>query len=390
MGKPRIQGLVRLADRVRHSLAGGLPAGERAAWQKTVSAALEQVRSICREQGATTDALPAPSRRAYAYLAGLDWSSVVEGSGSSTPMPGATVRFSGLQKTLEKLRVTLATGQEREAEAAYDRIRQLSEHIEGTVEREGMQAEELTEPTRQARGWLAMLSQRAYFDQYRHAVAMAEPIFRRSIEAHRTYRPPVEVWFQPMRPPAKIHFTGRLTRVQCRTPLMACGPDVFSALAQNMIHRRSDNRAVHDALLSEPYQALDAELESLGGVVDRTAGVHHDLAASFERVVARYFDGYIARPPLAWSQRLTHRKFGHYDFVHDTILVSATLDRADVPAYVVDYIMHHELLHKQHGIRWRNGRAHAHTVAFDEEARGFERLHEAEQTIHRLSLEVRG
>lgn len=77
--RPRIQGLVRLADRVRHSLAGGPPAGERAAWQKTVAAALEQVRSICREHGTTPDALPAPSQRAYACLAGLDWGQMVEG-----------------------------------------------------------------------------------------------------------------------------------------------------------------------------------------------------------------------------------------------------------------------------------------------------------------------
>ena len=67
--------------------------------------------------------------------------------------------------------------------------------------------------------------------------------------------------------------------------------------------------------------------------------------------------------------------FGHYEFVGDSIVVSSVLDDEDVPAFVVDFIMFHELLHKKHGLRWRAGRAMAHTPAFRQDERRLTRDH---------------
>ena len=55
---------------------------------------------------------------------------------------------------------------------------------------------------------------------------------------------------------------------------------------------------------------------------------------------------------------------GHYNFMTDTVMLSLTLDDARVPAYVVDYVMYHELLHKQLGVNVVNGRRYAHTPEF--------------------------
>ena len=85
-------------------------------------------------------------------------------------------------------------------------------------------------------------------------------------------------------------------------------------------------------------------------------GAVHDLAASFQRVNQQYFASGIARPNLEWSRAFTGRIFGHYDFLHDRLMVSRTLDQAAVPAFVVDFIVYHELLHKRHGVRWGGGR----------------------------------
>jgi hypothetical protein len=46
--------------------------------------------------------------------------------------------------------------------------------------------------------------------------------------------------------------------------------------------------------------------------------------------------------------------------------------------------MHHELLHKKHGLRWERGRSHAHTGEFRREERMFEKYHEADQYLHAL------
>lgn len=82
-------------------------------------------------------------------------------------------------------------------------------------------------------------------------------------------------------------------------------------------------------------------------------------------------------------------KFGHYDFTTDEIQISPMLDTPDVPAFVVDFVMYHELLHKRFGLRWSNGRGAAHTPVFRREERRFERFNEAEAALNRLAAALR-
>ena len=47
--------------------------------------------------------------------------------------------------------------------------------------------------------------------------------------------------------------------------------------------------------------------------------------------------------------------------------------------------MFHELLHKQHGISWRNGQARVHTADFRSEDRRFAQYEQAEAVLKRLA-----
>jgi hypothetical protein len=138
-------------------------------------------------------------------------------------------------------------------------------------------------------------------------------------------------------------------------------------------------------MTSEGYQSLRAELESLGGIVETARGAFHDLAASFDRVNAAYFGGKMPRPRLIWNSTFTGRKFGHYDWIADTVMVSRSLDAPTVPEFVVDFLMYHELLHKFHGLHWVNGRGYAHTAEFQHDERKFPRYAEAEEVLNRLT-----
>ena len=93
--------------------------------------------------------------------------------------------------------------------------------------------------------------------------------------------------------------------------------------------------------------------------------------------------------PLLWVLRtdfgLTGTKFGHYEFVHDQLCISSTLDRPDVPAFVIDHVMHHELLHKKHGFRWQGTRQHTHTHAFRADERTFPHYEEAACFLDQIS-----
>jgi hypothetical protein len=55
---------------------------------------------------------------------------------------------------------------------------------------------------------------------------------------------------------------------------------------------------------------------------------------------------------------------GHYNARTDAVMISRTLDDPRVPPFVLDYVMYHELLHKQLGTRMANGRRQAHFAEF--------------------------
>src|SRR5882724_4579087 len=80
-------------------------------------------------------------------------------------------------------------------------------------------------------------------------------------------------------------------------------------------------------------------------MVSGPLGKFYDLESVFARLNSYYFDNRLDKPTLSWSQRRTYRIFGHHDPVHNTIVVSRTLDEEDVPRFVIEYITYHEMLH---------------------------------------------
>lgn len=68
----RMRGLVRTMNQVRAQLAAGIPAEQAEAFRRQVRQARADVERICRAHGQRPEDLPAPSRRAYRFLADLD------------------------------------------------------------------------------------------------------------------------------------------------------------------------------------------------------------------------------------------------------------------------------------------------------------------------------
>src|SRR5512132_2611739 len=81
----RITGLVRVADRVRQEMMQPLAPGRRRQLQDRVAASLRGVQQILDQHEVTIQSLPAPSRRAYQFLAGLKWDDVAVDDSASPP-----------------------------------------------------------------------------------------------------------------------------------------------------------------------------------------------------------------------------------------------------------------------------------------------------------------
>ena len=83
-------------------------------------------------------------------------------------------------------------------------------------------------------------------------------------------------------------------------------------------------------------------------------GRHYDLEEIFHRLNRRLFHGELAMPRLGWSRQRARTLLGHYDSGHSTIIVSRVLDSPEVPRYLVEFVVYHEMLHIRFPIE-RNG-----------------------------------
>ena len=132
-------------------------------------------------------------------------------------------------------------------------------------------------------------------------------------------------------------------------------------------------------------------MKSFAGAATASArGRAHDLDESFARVNTSHFGSQMSKPALIWNRTLTARKFGHYQPSRDTLMISVSLDDPRVPAYVVDFVMYHELLHKKHGVMMLNGRRLAHSPGFRADERQFAEYLDAERQLKELALRQRG
>ena len=106
--------------------------------------------------------------------------------------------------------------------------------------------------------------------------------------------------------------------------------------------------------------------------------------ALFDSLNRRFFGGSLARPTLGWIQRVSRRLLGHYDPAHDAIVISRLLDSPRIPAYVVEYVLYHEMLHVKHPAVYRSERRCVHTPEFKREEKRFPQYAEANRFLARL------
>jgi hypothetical protein len=118
-------------------------------------------------------------------------------------------------------------------------------------------------------------------------------------------------------------------------------------------------------------------------IITSARGEFFDLDEIFEKLNAEYFRKSLPKPVLSWSSRRTYRILGHHDSAHETVIVSKSLDDKNIPEYVVEYVVFHEMLHIFHPTEHRNGRRFNHTPAFRKNERKFRYFDEAESWIER-------
>jgi predicted metal-dependent hydrolase len=113
-------------------------------------------------------------------------------------------------------------------------------------------------------------------------------------------------------------------------------------------------------------------------------GHAYHLEEIFEDLNRQYFHGLLGRPVMTWSSQRARNRLGHYDPAHNAIVVSSVFDHPQVPRYVIEYIVYHEMLHLKHPVKLRGTRRCIHSAEFQAEEQRFEKVSAAKEFLKRL------
>lgn len=388
MASIRVSGIVREARRFQQLLAGPMTAAERDRLAGELERVLTKIDAILSVHGHTVACLPGPSRRAWAFLKGLDVRSlpVIEKAGGAADRPRET-RFPGLAGYLTKFLDALARAlSERRCDCSsvLAVIRRTRERIDHMLDRAGPGA--LLPPDQaELAAWFRVFSTEAALGEYIEAVRRATAVLSGLTAGRVRWRLPLFVQFRPLRPICRWKMLADGSRLVLQTPMVAFDRAAFGLLGRMLAGERPARRELHTVMLGPAFRGFQDRLRAAAPDAERTGGMVHDLSAAFERVNRDCLDGRCTRPRLRWSRTLAVRQWGQYHPVHDTVVISSALDQAHVPEYVVDYVMYHELLHKVLGGRFDGDRHRVHTPDFREAERRFPRYAEAEAWLARMT-----
>jgi SprT-like family protein len=211
----------------------------------------------------------------------------------------------------------------------------------------------------------------------------------------RAESPEIHVTFYPF---AGLNHTIRVRkqRVYVRiSDIMRDAPaSVHRALAFILVSKLYNKRvtAEHQDLYRQyayhpqVQRATDLARQQRGRkVLTSAVGRTYNLDKLFARLNRRYFGNELPKPVLSWSARRTKRILGHHDYVHETIVISRSLDSSAIPESLVEFVLYHEMLHMKHRPRTINGRRVYHTAAFRADERRFDSYEQAMTELEKMN-----
>ena len=224
-------------------------------------------------------------------------------------------------------------------------------------------------------------------------LSIFEHVLRRT-HPHHGPMPRLDIQFRPF---AGMNHRARLRdgclEVRLSDLLHGAEARVIEAVATILMAKLYGRTAPREARLryktfveSQGVEQRIAETRRLRGRkrVAGAKGRHYDLAVTFADLNARYFRGLLPRVRLSWSARPTRVRLGHYDAIHQVIVVSCSLDRPEVPHVVVEFILYHEMLHLKHPVERTRGRRVFHGRNFRVEEKRFAGYQEARKLLRGL------
>ena len=180
---------------------------------------------------------------------------------------------------------------------------------------------------------------------------------------------------------SRVRFNAHSLRVDISDLLKNAPAPIHEALAHILLSKLFASPPEPSALaryrlyISRPEVQRDIECvkRARGRKVFRhSKGQVYDLSAIFDELNCKYFGGTLVKPRLGWSLRRSLVNLGHYDPLHQMIVITSALDNKNAPVLLLKFIVFHEMLHIKLPTENRGVRRCIHTKEFKAAERAFE------------------
>lgn len=385
----QIEGLVEFAGWVREQLSAERDVRSRTLLFEQVAAALARIEGACRRNGCAPSRLAAPLADAYRFLKGLD--------GQPPQLSVRELRLPGLAAGLESQLNRLAEARSPETvELFLEESDRLLEQLHGALQRSGRDSAALQLKQQRRLVRLELYRESPWLERIPLNAIQLEGAFDALLPGI-----PFRLRFKPNdRQLWRVRNAVGTAEIEVSDLfLLASGPEPCDMLAEliasHMTLRRgrlSRRLAGFDRSLREWLHAGEPRLfkqaveERICHSAELGRGEVYDLYEIFRRINRRYFGGRLMPAGIYWTPRNGRRRTGYYNPLTNEVFISAALDHSDVPPFVLDFIMYHELLHVEQHMQGKLARGkRAHTAAFRRAEQAFPDFQKADRWLSRFA-----
>jgi len=191
-----------------------------------------------------------------------------------------------------------------------------------------------------------------------------------------------------------VRSRGKIYSVRLHHMFMDADQGVVESLASFVSKRSANARERLDAFIRKNSEKIEATEEGSKKRATRliTEGEHFSLHHCYSKLNGLFFNGTLDCK-ITWGVRRRRQgrirvRLGSYCPKNKVIRINPVLDRAFVPAFVLESVIYHEMVHHYIGMRNKNGRLLSHHQAFREVERSFPLWEKAtlwiKENLHKL------
>ncbi|MBE9007708.1 M48 family peptidase [Fortiea sp. LEGE XX443] len=246
----------------------------------------------------------------------------------------------------------------------------------------------LTNSSRQIYSWFKFLTDEQNLQLHLNSTYRVQQIIQQILSAHGQDVVKVMITFTNLAGLYQGKRSSEVILLKINEGFINASEEVLQALVQCTLFGKSkeSTKLIRAFASSEEYSSVLLDLDLITeAIAENPQGNFYNLNELFDKLNYEYFAAHLVKPRLVWSQIKTYRKFGHYEPARDRVVISTTLDSANVPEFVAGFVLYHELLHKHHGTKWVNGKRMVHTTEFRTDEKKFKLYAEADGWLKKLT-----